>query len=698
MDSLQQYCAVFFLAFSWGAAVQAQSTDDDELALSLGDEEFISIATGQKQLISKAPSVASVITSEEIEAIGALDLDDALETVPGLHVSISAGNTPVYSVRGIHTVFNPQVLLLINGIPVTNVYHGNRGQAWGGMPVKNIARIEVIRGPGSAIYGADAYAGVINVITKTADQIDGTVLGARAGSFNTADSWLLHGGTLGEWDVAFSLQVHTTDGHEQIVESDAQTQNDARWGTSASLAPGPVNLGIDSLDTRLELSRQRWTFRMGYQGRRDMGTYAGVAEALDPEGRKESDRFNMDLTYYNPDLAEHWDFSAQTSYFDTSAKSDLFLFPPGTDFTAAGGGPFPDGVIGNPYVYERHYRLDISSFYRGIDNHDIRLGTGYYYIDMYRIKDTRNFIQNNFGVPVPIGEVVDVSDTAPFITEEDRTVYYLSTQDEWALAPDWKLTAGIRFDKYSDFGDTVNPRAALVWQTRYNMTTKLLFGRAFRAPSFAELFNINNPVALGNRNLDPETIDTVELATDLSPRPGLKLSMNIFTYTMEDVIRFEQDPAPATSRTTQNIGEQTGHGFELEAEWEISNRVSLIGNYAFQDSEDEYLGGNAPDAPRRQLYLRNDWKLTPDWSLHTQLNYVADRQRAAGDLREAVDDYTKVDLILRKRQANTNIGMALYLLNAFDEDIREPSPPPGLIRSDLPQAPRSFYGEVSYHW
>jgi iron complex outermembrane receptor protein len=114
----------------------------------------------------------------DIEAIGATDLDDVLK--PSDSMSSNALRLdPIYVIRGIHSLFNPQVLVLINGIPITNLFVGS-DLIWGGMPINDIARIEVIRGPGSAVYGADAFAGVINIITKTAQDIDGTEIGARA--------------------------------------------------------------------------------------------------------------------------------------------------------------------------------------------------------------------------------------------------------------------------------------------------------------------------------------------------------------------------------------------------------------------------------------------------------------------------------------------------------------------------------------
>ena len=157
-----------------GLPIYAEGTEEKDLAWAYGDEDFVSIATGSQQPIAKAPAVATVITAKDIRAIGATDLDEILETVPGLHVARSfTGYNPIYSIRGVYSGFNPQVLVLINGISITNLFFGDRGQVWGGMPVEAIARVEVMRGPGSAVYGADAFAGVINIITKTRQDIEG---------------------------------------------------------------------------------------------------------------------------------------------------------------------------------------------------------------------------------------------------------------------------------------------------------------------------------------------------------------------------------------------------------------------------------------------------------------------------------------------------------------------------------------------
>jgi len=649
------------------------------------DVDFLYIATGRKQTVSQAPAVASIISAKTIRQIGARDIDEVLETVPGLHVSYSArGYNPIYQIRGISSNANPQVLMLINGIPITNIFGGDRSQAWGGMPVENISRIEVIRGPGSAVYGADAFAGTINIITKNATEIAGLEIGASAGSFDEYRGWLQYGGSVAGWNTAFSLQVLDTHGQHEKIDADFQTVLDSNplLGTNASLAPGSVQLGRQSIDTRIDLSNDTWQIRLGYQQRK-INAGAGLFEALDTAGEANSDRYNADLTYLNTDFSEHWDFKAQYSFFNTVTRTNATLLPPGTN---TGAGVFPNGVIGQPDVYERHNRIDLSSFYTGLKNHDIRVGTGFHHQDQYKIEEKKNYTP--FGVTlIPLPSVIDVSNSFPFNQEKTRKIYYGFIQDAWDFAPDWTLTAGLRYDHYSDFGGTLNPRLALVWQTSYRLTSKLLYGRSFRAPSFAEQFNINNPVAIGNPDLDPEVIDTYEVAFDYAATHDLKVGFNVFYYQMSDIIRF--DPT-----TANNTGKQTGHGLEMEVNWKATDKLTVYGNYAYQSSKDKGTNSDAADSPQQQLYLRANYKLTPTWCITSQLNHVMDRQRASGDNRSDIDDYSLVDLTIRAKEFSPGYEFAISARNLFNDDVREPSLAPGAIANDLPLAGRGFFIEL----
>jgi outer membrane receptor for ferrienterochelin and colicins len=686
MKTLNRRMLCTFVALAWiGSAAAAQTTEED-MAMVYGDKSLISIATGSSQPVSRAPAAATVITDRDIVAMGATDLGQALESVPGLHVSMSnVAMHPIYEFRGIATKSNPEVLMLVNGIPITNVLWGDRGQVWGGMPLENVARIEVIRGPGSALYGADAFSGVINVITKTSADINGAEYGLRAGSFNSRDGWVQYGGQLGAFDAAFYLNAEKTDGDKGIIQQDAQSALDGVFGTNASLAPGPVNDQRKGIDARADLSREAWRFRAAYQ-QREMGVGVGVAGSLDPNALAHTSRLYLDTSYEQANWAPYWDVSGVVGYYNIKENGDpaYLLFPPG-----AFGGSFPNGMIGNPIHSEQHTNASVSAFYTRFDQHRIRIGTGYRIEDMYNIQETKNYDQNFQPLCTPIGSctppLVDVSGdpSLVYMLPHTRNVSYAFVQDEWSFARDWALTAGVRRDHYSDFGSTTNPRLALVWNAAYNVVIKAMHGTAFRAPSFAELYAINNPVATGNPNLKPETITTDELAFSWQPVARLQNSLNFFRYRMRNIIL----PIPVY----ENTGDQVGRGFELESTLDATSNIRLTGNFSLQHSIDQATGLDAGMAPHRRLFVLANWRFAPLWHVGAKANYVADRMREPGDTRPKIPDYTLVDLNLRRDSFAGNWDISAMVTNLFNRNAMEPTFKSVGMVSDLPLPGRAFY-------
>ncbi len=678
-------------------ALAQSPSDEDELTLVYGDNDSVSIATGTVQALRRAPAVASVITAADIAAIGASDLDQVLEGVAGIHVNRSANNySPLYVVRGIVSQVTPQVLVLQNGVPITTIYQGNKGNLWGGYPVEHIARIEIIRGPGSALYGSDAFSGVINIITKGAAETPGTEIGARLGSFQTRDVWLQHGGKLGSVDVAAYLRVGDSDGQKSTIDADAQSRNDKLFGTHASLAPGPVNTGYQAVDGNLDLARGQWRARFGYKLRDKLGTGAGIASALDPVGQQKSERYTTSLSWADPQFSRDWGLgaTASTLQYNQLIPVDFNLLPPGTVLPS---GKFPNGMIGGPEVWERQLRLSAFADYSGLDGHHWRIGVGHDDLDMYRSRERRNFSYAPNGAPIPLPGVVEFAGDRSFILPHRRKIDYLYLQDEWHLAKDWNLTAGIRHDRYSDFGNTTNPRLALVWDATFDLTAKLLYGRAFRAPSFNEGYSVSNPVTMGNPKLQPETNGTLEAVFGWQARADAQVNMTLYRYSMSNIIRTVNNPGVGTGAAYANTGDQTGHGLELESSWNVNRDWRLLGNYAWQRSVDDATGRDAGYAPHHHLYGRADWQFSSGYMLSSQLNWVAGRKRAAGDARDPVADYTTLDLTVATRRGRQQWNFSASVRNLFNADAREPSLAPGqAIPHDLPMAPRALSVQAVY--
>lgn len=666
--------------------------DNDPLAALYGEEEVVSIATGSEKQVHRAPSVATVITAQEIRESGARTLDQVLEQVPGLHVAPSNFSRldSVYSVRGIHTSFNPQVLVLMNGVPFPHLYSGGRPVTFS-LPVENIARVEVIRGPGSAVYGADAFAGVVNIITKGPEQMKGTTTGMRYGSFDSTEAWFQHGGELGAFKVALSLEWMKSNGDTgRVVDYDLQSFFDGLLGTSASYAPGPLETGYNILNAHLELDKERWTLRTWGWLQDDAGMGPGGAQALDPVGKQDVQLWLGDLTWRDKQLLPDLDATVRFNYFYSKDDSSFQLFP--MDYPFDGVTSVSGTTIANPLSYDQQTNVEVTGLYSGFADHHVRTSIGH----KYSHEDTEEY--KNFGDGVTTGEVTDFTGTQyVYMEPHSRQVYFLSLQDEWAFAQDWELTAGVRLDQYSDFGTTINPRAALVWATRHDLTTKLMYGRAFRAPSFAELYAINNPVMMGNPDLEPEIINTYELAFDYRPTLKLRTSASLFHYEIAGLIDYVAD-ASGTTSTAQNVNDQNGHGFELEAEWKATDTLKVLGNLAWNRAVNDDTGERIPYAPAKQFYVSAHWEFEPDWSLHPRINWVMDRAREPGDTREEIDNYVLVDLALRRKNVARNWEFALLLQNLFDQDAREPSTISSSIPGDYPLEGFGVFGEVRYNF
>ena len=710
-------------------SVQAQEmTEEEDLYLLYGDDEMISIATGFSQPISKAPSTASVITAEDIKAMGATTLDQVLERVPGVHVSPSLQNgSNNFVFRGIKTTFTPQVLILMNGHRISaDVMSGSLIDA-SITSIENISRIEIIRGPGSAVYGADAFSGVVNIITKSADELNGVHAGARVGSFDFVNAWGQYGGKInGDWSIATSLEYAKKSADEsRVISFDSQSALDlppaqGGFGTSASLAPGFLDDRYESLIYNLHVNNANWKIGLDGSVQQDNGVVAGVAQALDHDGSADTDQHLFTLEYENNNFSDHWAFSSGFSYQVIDAQYQLNIFPAGTvlligdDGNAfsvpansscpviTGLGPacivsFPDGFIGNPGRKSTSTQLDFTFLYEGLNDHVFRFNFGGK-SEKLEANETKNFGVGviNGTQPVVDGTLTDVTgiDNSIYISDEDRNISFVSVQDIWQLAPDWSLTAGVRYDDYSDFGSTTNPRLALVWNPTINLVTKLLYGTAFRAPSFSELYSQNNPVAVGNSSLDPEEIETYEFSMTYFPIESLTLGLNIYSYETDGMVDFIDDGTSTNTNIAANTKNLEGEGFEIELDWTINSNWQLVSNYANQKTENKTTGLQEAYIPKQQLYMDLRWNVTHQWLVSSQANWVSDRERVQSDTRENISDYTLVDLSIRyKREENWE--SAVSIKNLFDKNAFEPSN--GTIPDDYPLSERNINFELRYY-
>lgn len=712
MNAKKQYSSlVAMICVSVSSMTKA---DIDYFSMSPAElaETPVTIATGTPSAIAHSAAVTSIITSEQIKAMGATELHEVLETVPGIHASIqSSTNDYSYSLRGIRNATNSELLMMVNGTRINTPFRGSTMTNFE-LPLEAIARIEVIRGPGSALYGADAFAGVVNIITKKNKDINGTRMGVRAGDANTQSAWLQHSAEWAGWNVAANFQYQHGDGDgDRVIYKDAQTMKDNAFGTKASRAPSKYQGRYETLDAHLNLQRKHWDIDFWSFTSIDSGSRAGVNSVLDPTGHSNGQQYLTDVRFSTEDWWADVELTAHLSYLYANFGAEFEAFAEGAALPIAKDGNisssldktlartlFPNGVKDDLGRIENIPAIELGSIYKGWDKHLIRFNTGFRY-EQISTREARNYgsgVVSGSNPPSIIdGTMTDISNTHyAYLPSVHRSIWSAVLQDEWQFADNWQLTAGVRYDHYSDFGSTWNPRVALVWDVNKQLTTKLLYGKAFRAPSFSEQFNQNNPVLLGNPNLKPETIQTIEWALDYRPIESLRTALNIYYYEINNLIAQVSDRADgAPPFTFRNSGNQQGYGGEFEWAWQVTDNWRLFGNYAWQRAINAQTNNRVTYVPEHHVYTAMDWQFLPNWYIQPQLNWLGGRIPTNTDTR-ALRDYETVDVTLRGKQLFGHLNVAASVRNALNAKNNFEVAPSALPQN-IPMAGRTFYFETS---
>lgn len=675
------------------------ASEEEFLDLAYGDSRYVTIATGNHQSLLNAPAIASVITREDIEASGAMSLDDILRSVPGLHVTYSpSAYNSIYIFRGLATQVNSQVLILLNGVPITQAYLGDQGRSFTGFPLHAVERIEIIRGPGSALYGADAFSGVINIISQSAENTERKI-GVRSGSFDRRGVTFSSPFHIGEINGGLSFFYEKVGPTEQIVEADRQALSDTVFLTSASETPGEINNGISTIDLSFDLEYENWNIQSNYYNRYDAGVGVGYFGILDPSGKIDSERFALqlskDLLSANPSSSLKLKIAYQQ--FDESSKSKLLPEGALLDFgDSQSNMPLPRGIIVEPSYRERHYFYNLIYSYSGWLKHRITAGVGGHSSEIFDSKEKRNY-DTEFNI---LDSMIMFTGIDAFIDDHRRRNQNLYIQDEWMFARDWTLTSGVRYDDYSDFGSTINPRLALVWQYNYDVSMKFLYGKAYRAPSFFELFVTNNPYIKGNSKLKPEEIDAFEIGVSCERLIFYQVSFNAFYFETDNLT--QESGLVGSAITIDNIDSSRGYGFEAEALHRFRESVVVEGNYAYQKVINNDLDDLGSSAPQHQVFLRANWTIIPSLGLGLGLEHlwVSDREIAFNrpsvtlltqnipDFDEEVDGYSSTDITVTF-EPHGKLSSKFVVRNVFDNKRVEPTDFTQFLPEHLPLAGRA---------
>jgi outer membrane receptor for ferrienterochelin and colicin len=653
--------------------VAQNSQTEKELGLFFEEQDLVT-ATKRPTSLRKAPAIATIITADEIRNMGARNLLDVLKMVPGFGVSTNEFGTMMIEVRGVRTSVSEKILVMIDGHSLNRNTNGSAFvyNVASKLPVENIKQVEVIRGPGSALYGNSAFVATINVITRNAEEINGLEVKAGGGSFDTYKANLVGGKAIGDkLTVSGSVDYYKTNGPKLAVEADDLT------GTPFSLAPGAADLRSRQTDAFLKVGYGDLSFRGHFQTQKE-GHYIGLASALTDDSYNVLYNYWGELAYVLPiTKGLSVNLKLYSDYYEQSDEEQAKIFPNGF------AGVFPEGMIGKPVLKNRTIGGEMQVDWDAFKGNHLIGGVSFEELQQYDVKQLANF---NPLTGAPLGSLQEV---ANWNRDATRQIWALYLQDEWQLPYRVNVTVGARYDHYSDFGDTVNPRVGLVWSFLENADLKLLYGQAFRAPNFLELYNINNPVVVGNPTLKPEKIETYEAGLAWRLNRFFAASLNYFYSTVDDQIVWNTATAPASYA---NIGKSETQGIELGLNGTIGPEFSWKAGYAWQDPRDSASGQRLPFVPSQRASGSVNYGLTKYLNLHSDLLWTGPRPRAQGDVRPEIPAYATVDLAVTLKNFFKTLEIQAAIHNLFDERFKDPDTSTGAMNlaGTGPKVPADF--------
>ena len=667
-------------------------------AIWFGFGEEVTIATRHETQIRKAPSIVTVITDEEIKNLGYRTFAEILRTVPGFEILKKADfGEVVPAVRGLAGA--DKVRVMLNGHLVNNPLGGGAFSNFDDFPVESIKRIEIIRGPGSAMYGENAFTAVINIITKDAKDIDGVKVSSGYGSFDTYEENIVFGKTYGNVNLSGMVHYRQSGGFDGIVESDSQTRIDNSFGfPAASQAPGRVEDWRQEYNLNLKADYKGVYFE-GLYSNKNRGPFIGPQYALNDESDVETN-YVFGEVGYKKTFEERLTFKPSVYYdqFDNNTYIESFSEGVTLPLDTNGDGvydkfnTYPDGLIGNGRVTQKIVGTEIPFDYELFDGNVITLGLEYRLISQTNVRFSSNFHPATYA---PLDSLQDFSDTYPFLKEATRRIWSIYLQDTWDITDTINLTLGARHDQYNDFGGATSPRSGLTWAFMEDASLKLLYGEAFRAPSFLEMFTTNQPAIQGNENLAPERIRTYELGLSYKFNKHVSSSVNYFFNDVKDLIVLRTMESAQNTSRYENFGDARIQGVEMETKVDITKGNYVFMNYTFQSPEDD----NGDDLPFVAKHKGNFGVNVHYWKyVNTNLStFVSGRRfREEDDTRDDLPAYALLNLSVIGKEFFKTMEVYGTVYNLLDKDNSDPGPTS--IPEDLPRPGRTFFIGLSYQF
>lgn len=604
------------------AAAVTESDFLDELPVVLSVSRL-------SQPLDEAPAAVTVIDREMIEASGFRDIPDLLRLVPGFSVAYTRDNTWAVGYHGLADAFSRRLQVLVDGRSIYSAAFG--AVHWQELPlaIDDVERIEVVRGPNAATFGANAFVAVVNIVTKHAAQVSGSFVSAQYGEQGMAGLTVRHGGGEGDLKYRLTFSAQDRDRFETDVRDGGRT-GQLFEASRTYLLNGRVDYRLSTTD---ELTAQ-------------FGASVGDWQA----GRE-----------YVPPRDEH---ALEPRQQDVDSQYLQFKF-------------------------RRMRRADDEwslQFYHGRHAFDgaASLATlGMVIVGDQNVHQTRTSLE--FQANRRLGPTLRTAWGAEIRQETARSALYFGSRDtlrtflgrvnanlEWRARPDWLLHGGVMLEHHAGNGIDVSPRLAANYEFAPGHTLRLNVSQAYRTPTFLErdgYYAYRNTagqtvdvIAFGQTALQPERIRSHEIGYVGHYRPaGLQVDAKLFRDTIERYIDNERATLPpgtelvsgggaGQARQWFNGGAFEVRGGDLQLTWQPSRALRFSAQYArvFISVDDPRVDEDLREsAPRNSFSLLARADLGMGWNASLGV-YRSGRMKWLGD-GDTTEAFTRVDARLARR-------------------------------------------------
>lgn len=655
---------VLCLAFDFSAVAK----DLEELkalsleSLTLLPVETVTGASRHKQKVSDAPANVTILTRDEVKLYGWRTLGDALRSVSGMVITDDR-SYGFLGVRGFNRPgdFSGRALITINGHRLNDaMFDSTAVDNDFLLDIDDIERIEVIRGPGSTLYGNNAFFGIVNVVTRRGRDLQGGEISGSYGTFDSYSGRLTYGNRFTNGvELMLSGTLEGSEGNPRLHYPEFSEINNG-------LAEHMDNTW--SRHVFASVSWKDFSFEAGYVDR-----YKRVPTAEytlpdaplvfnDPRFEMFDERVFGKLKFTHV-FDDDWQFMARLYY-------DHYRY---------------DGFY--PYHYNPADPFDPVTINYDL-NQSESLGA--------EVQLTRPFFDKHlltFGAEARYDFLLTIEnrDLEPLATYLDahRDGYFAGVylQDEFQLRPNLTLTAGGRYDHFKVGGDTINPRAAIVYHPWNPSTIKLLYGQAYRAPNAYENYYAW-PTPPEDLDLEPETVRSYELIYEHQFNQVLRGSAAVFRNELHNLISDGVDGF-------ENLESATAQGIETELHAKWKNGLQGRLSYTYSDARDDGSDDRLPNSPE---HLGKINLSIPLWRqqifLSTEIQLMSPRETLAG---ETLNGFWIANATLFSRELLPGLEASVSVYNLFDQHYSDPASR-DFLQSSIPQNGRTLRLKLTWHF